>query len=253
MYENSQNNIPKFKTIDGDDNDFMRKEMPSYHGFPRQYVQPVQYSTQLKRSMDQTKMEEIFGTKQNMSNYEEVKFDELDRAKYNVSITPVSSINIDQYRFKIYKAINDYFPEFVFTKVKESGKYSIWKSLVSCMICIGQRYLIAITINDRQDIGARLPLESLHWESFQTRWSENDPDIQNFNLQTYKHNKVHNTTLNDIIKLTRQNKKTYMYECNNLPIIVEIIKQSENENLSETGTVISALDLFQTVISFPGN
>ncbi len=66
----------------------------------------------------------------------------------------------------------------------------------------------------------------------------------------YAYAKPAHTILDDRIMLSRKTTKTLIYYCDNLPLKVEILIEKENEQISETGSVSSALELFQTILTF---
>jgi hypothetical protein len=160
--------------------------------------------------------------------------------------------NINQKRAPIYKAISDYFPFFVMTKVDIINNHSIYKGIVSCMLCDGDRYIIAIVKNDSAQVGSRRSLDELQWESFQTRYQDNDKDIIKFGMSSHSYSKPENTILDDTIRLNRQTTTSYLYQCDNLPLSVELLKNDEkdHEEYNETGTVSNALEQFSTILTF---
>ena len=51
-------------------------------------------------------------------------------------------------RRQIYNAIVEYFPGFMMTKTNIYGKFSVYKSVASCLLCDGARYVVTIVKND---------------------------------------------------------------------------------------------------------
>lgn len=153
-------------------------------------------------------------------------------------------------RQQVYNAVIEHFPGFVMTKTKIVGRHSVYKAVASCLLCDGVRYVVAITANDPSPVGTKSPLSLLKWESFQTRFQDDDSEVKQFRLQSAKQEKPFGTILSDIIRLSRKTSTSNVYLCDNLPLLVEVIRSKEDEFIAETGTVESALDLFSTVLSF---
>jgi hypothetical protein len=157
---------------------------------------------------------------------------------------------VESERRKIYNAIVEYFPGFELIKTGNYNGFGVYKALVKCLMCTGVRYIVAIVKNDPFGVGTVRPLSLLKWESFQTRFTEDDKDFQQFVFDSYSHSRPSNTILDDKIKVVARSKMSQTYECNNLPLQVEILKTNEYEDLADFGTVSSALELFQTILSF---
>jgi hypothetical protein len=156
----------------------------------------------------------------------------------------------DHERRKVYNAILEYFPGFELIKSGNYNGYGVYKAIVQCLLCTGVRYIVAIVKNDPYSVGTVRPLSLLKWESFQTRFAEDDKDFQQFNYGTFAYEKPKETILDDKISIASRGKSSYVYNCNNLPLNIEILKSKEHEDLSDYGTVSSALELFQTVLTF---
>lgn len=153
-------------------------------------------------------------------------------------------------RVKIYNAILQHFPGYVMTKTSQHGSFGIYKAIVQCLLCNGIRYAVAIVEENTASIGEKKNLSELAWESFQTRYSEDDKEAVKFQLGTFEHGHDGNSILDDTIRLNRETKESFKYICDNLPLSVELLKTREDESMAETGTVISALETFACVLSF---
>lgn len=156
----------------------------------------------------------------------------------------------DGERGKVYNAVLKYFPGFQLVKSGNHNGYGIYKALVKCLLCTGVRYIVAIVKNDPYSLGTILPLSQIKWESFQTRFAEDDRDFRQFTYESFNYEKPQETILDDRIKVVSRHKMSQIYQCDNLPLQVEILKNKEHEDLSDYGTVSGALELFQTVLSF---
>lgn len=168
----------------------------------------------------------------------------------NTQRMPVKGSHKNSQRQQVYNAVIEHFPGFVMTKTKIVGRHSVYKAVASCLLCDGVRYVVAITTNDPSPVGTKSPLSLLKWDSFQTRFQDDDSEVKQFRLQSAKQEKPAGTILSDIIRLSRRTSTSNVYLCDNLPLLVEVIRSKEDEFIAETGTVESALDLFSTVLSF---
>jgi hypothetical protein len=163
---------------------------------------------------------------------------------------PLVMANIPPHKRQIYNAIIEYFPGFFMTKTATFGQFSVWKGVISCLLCDGMRYIVAITKDDTSPKGTKKPLTMLPWESFQTRYSESDKEQREQGLSSHQYAKPDRTILDDTIHLSRKTTTSNLYDCDNLPLSVEIIRGKPDEDLAEHGTVASALELFSTVLTF---
>jgi hypothetical protein len=111
--------------------------------------------------------------------------------------------------------------------------------------------VVAIVKEDAAGIGEQRPLASLGWDSFQTRWTDDDIECRKFQMSTFPYGRPdQGSMLDDTIRLSRETKSAFKYQCDNLPLAVELIKLREDEHMAETGTVASALETFQCVLSW---
>lgn len=168
--------------------------------------------------------------------------------------------NPDNYKYKnahasmsdkLYDAIQQCFPGLIMTKTSSSGNYGIYKARIDCLLCSsGTRFCVAIVPNDDLQIGSRIKLSALRWISFQTRWQEETDEFNKFNMKSQHFEKAEGTILDDKIRLAKQDKTKYYYDPDSLPIRIELLATDpkNNNEYSPTGTVLSALDLFSTVL-----
>lgn len=240
-----------------------------YHQYPMEKAGMPQFQHVLKRTGKPNRLAEIFGEGQDFSRMNQIEYNEMSGSKiptntqsYYVSAGQANS-NHQQYetapimtgdskKNNVYSAVSSFFPGFVMTKIRNIGQYSIYKAVVQCLLCDGVRYLVVITKNDNSRPGTKIPLENLQWESFQTRFDENDQEVKEFNILAFPHNQPSKSILADRITLSSKSPKSNHYICDTLPLKVEILKEKEDEFLSDTGTVISALNIYNTIITFYG-
>lgn len=153
----------------------------------------------------------------------------------------------------VYTAINEYFKDFIMTKTAIYGEYSVYQSIVQCLLCIGTRYIVAIVKDDQAPISTRKPLYTLNWVSFQTRFTEKPEELTKYGIGSFTVIPPNETILEDVIRLNRRTTKSNIYYCDNLPLQVEVLRDEEDEtkdDLSEVGRLTSALELYSTILSF---
>lgn len=271
-------------------NPMFRNEFPPNHNLPnldsnQQYIAPYQHV--MKRAGNAEKMKEIFGENQVFSSMDTVDFSSQTRAPpeqfkpvsspaYNgyvpkmkilegpemkipvregfAATNPQSKPSNKKYssdRVKIYNAVLQYFPGYVMTKTSQHGSFGIYKAIVQCLLCNGVRYAVAIVEENFANIGEKRNLSELAWESFQTRYTEDDKEAAKFQIGTFEYGHPKgNSILDDTIRLNRETKDSFKYTCDNLPLNVELLKMREDESMAETGTISSALETFSCVLSF---
>lgn len=162
------------------------------------------------------------------------------------------SINIYQERLTVQKGIVDYFGDVVVTKCKEipetrtSPHYSVYYGRIGCLLCIDDRYIIIIVEDDSYPIGHQNYLSSLNWTSFQTRTIQKAP--RDLKTQTAKSNIT--PVVSCKIKLSEKRDDRYVYFTDSIPIKIELLFTKNDDSYAEFGTVQSALETYNCVITF---
>jgi len=150
----------------------------------------------------------------------------------------------------IRQKINNVYDSFVMTKVGQYQDMGIYKALVNSLLAGPSRYIVAIVPNDSTPMGSEKMLSSLRWVSFQTRTTDNI--AKEFNgvqvyPQTYSINSQNN--ISDPVNLIEEKRSHFLYLPENLPIRIEVLKLKEDDSFARKGTVSSALELYQTVLT----
>lgn len=161
--------------------------------------------------------------------------------------TQSSSYNV---KLEIYKAITDIYKSFQMTKTSQFDSFGVYKARVECYVCSDIRYIVAVVENDNDPIGTIKPLTELNWISFQTRMTKDQNEFKRFNMFARTYTLPPKSILNDRIKKIGETREKTVYETENLPLNVEILHISENDTFTDKGTIIAALELYQTVITF---
>ena len=150
----------------------------------------------------------------------------------------------------IRQRVNNMYDSFVMTKVGQYQDMGIYKALVDSLIAGPSRYVVAIVPQDSTPMGSEKMLSSLKWVSFQTRTTENI--VKEFNgvqvyPQTYRITPQNNIT--DPVNLIEEKRSHFLYLPENLPVKIEVLKLKEDDSFARKGTVSSALELYQTVLT----
>lgn len=150
----------------------------------------------------------------------------------------------------IRQRVNSIYDSFVMTKVGQYQDMGIYKALIDSLIAGPSRYIVAIVPQDSAPMSSEKMLSSLRWVSFQTRTTENI--AKEFNgIQVYPQ-QYRITTQNNItdpVNLIEEKRSHFLYLPENLPVKIEVLKLKEDDNFARKGTVSSALELYQTVLT----
>jgi hypothetical protein len=161
------------------------------------------------------------------------------------------TFNIFSEKLELQKSIFELYGNPVMTKVKSvqngRGSLSLYYARVGCMLCVDDRYIIAVVENDPFPVETTQYLSDLTWVSFQTR-TLNDIGIE-LKSQQIPSGKA-SGVLNDKISSIEETTTRKTYECANLPVKVELLCNGENDGYADTGTVYSALETYSCVLSF---
>ena len=163
------------------------------------------------------------------------------------------SINIFQEKLAVQQAIVSYFGDLVLTKVKQtqpqnqhSPSYALYYAKIGCMLCIEDRYVIVVVEQDPYPVGSQNYLSEVNWVSFQTRTIEKPPA----QLKAQQLKSAITQTIMDKIKLYEKRQDRNVYMSSTLPLKIELLYTSEDDMYSENGTVQSALDTYNCVLTF---
>lgn len=187
---------------------------------------------------------------------------------------------------EIYNSIVEYFGDVVFTKLiskstSDGNNYGIYYCKIGCMLCVDNRYLIAIVKEDINPqnlyddmyqsssetipIGSQIYLSNLQWCSFQTRSIDDFESVNPHNIKLKQQNVKNNRNIVvDLeMKQTNELQDRVVYDCSeNYPIVVDIMKRKskeksiydqmngyENEYYSEKCSLQTLLESYQCVLT----
>lgn len=148
----------------------------------------------------------------------------------------------------IYNLFVKYFNNPTMTKIKEVGEYSMYATKIDCLLTRECRYIIAITNKNRANIGTLEELDTIKWISLQTRTLSEAYDIDSHGYIPKAEGE-----LTAIIDRVEVGKQSCTYECETFPsIIITLLytKQKDDKNYQPRGTIVAALETYQTIITF---
>ena len=146
----------------------------------------------------------------------------------------------------IYKAFDDYFNHPIMTKIKNVEGQSVYMCKLYCLLSRECRYIVCVTVLDNSELKSKRKLIDLSWISIQTRTLVDNHDIS---VHDYQHRV--SGPLQTIIERTQSTKETSTYKCDNLPLIITLLHTKPLKNqYSKNGTIITALETFETVVTF---
>lgn len=81
--------------------------------------------------------------------------------------------NVDNVNFSLknfYELLDNYFESPTLEKVQDTQNTSVYMCKIHTLLASPEkRYIVAITNQDKNPIGKKIPLENINWKSFQTR------------------------------------------------------------------------------------
>lgn len=146
-----------------------------------------------------------------------------------------------------YKAFVDYFNNPIMTKIKNVRQYSVYMVKIHSMLGTAYRYLIVFVPLDGKHNGFTQSLKDCDWISLQTRTLEDRHDIPSI-----MHSAKPEHPLKQKIHMTSQNTEQTEYSVDNFPLNITLLHTRKNHTFqySPTGTIVSALETYQTIITF---
>lgn len=162
----------------------------------------------------------------------------------------MTSYLYDPNKYKFYQLISSYFDSPQLQKVKEDDLYSIYVCKIQTLLLNEYRYLVAVVYKDSFPIGHILPLTELKWISFQTRILESDIY---YNVVTHNY-QIKNTHAYyfKVFKISSCKENTmYSVQSNEYPIQILLIHQKGlDQEYPVSGTLVSCLETYQTILTF---
>jgi hypothetical protein len=163
------------------------------------------------------------------------EYGEVINPEYNPSKNP------------IYEVFVDYFNNPVLTKIKNVDKYTVYMCKIHAMLGNAYRYLILFVDRDVDMFNTTKNMKELRWVSLQTRTLEDHHDLKAHSYQAKQ-----KPPLNQKIKIQDQNDKQSTYHSDDFPLVITLLHTRKNNSYQyqSTGTIVSALETYQTIINF---
>jgi len=151
----------------------------------------------------------------------------------------------DPAKTNTYGLIISIYKDPILTKTKDDGKKAVYMGKTSCLLINECRYLIATVDHDANNVGAKVNLSTLNWTDFQTRTLKGK-----FACDTC--GSANLTLQSPSLELVERNPHYTQYKSGEHNIKVSLLHTKTNNlyEYPESGDIISALELYQTVISF---
>ena len=151
-------------------------------------------------------------------------------------------------RTQVYQQFVTYFEDPIMTKIKDNEKFSTYATKLYCLLSKECRYLIAIVYRTVNVIGTQIRLSDIEWVSFQTRTLR---ESYLCNSHSFIVNSSHEFS-RSVIERKEVTKESSSYEALNLPIIITLLHTPKKtaDSYQKRGTVMLALETFETVITF---
>jgi hypothetical protein len=152
---------------------------------------------------------------------------------------------VEPWRQHVYDLFVTYYNNPLMIKHRNEGNYSIYMARVHALLGAEYRYLIAIVYKDNHPLNTTLRLSMLYWVSFQTRVLTVE-----YPWPGHEYTPRLWAPLNIPINMVYSDAKETRYKTSNqsLPILITLLPSRASYNT--TGTVLNALETFQTIITF---
>ena len=153
----------------------------------------------------------------------------------------------DPEKENLYEMFTEYFKNPVMTKLKNVEKFSMYISKLYCLLSKECRYLIVFIPEDNNNIGNKQNLESLRWESLQTRTM-----TEQYDIQPHGYEPVAKGPLTSKIERVDVDPEASTYMCEKFKIFITLLHTEKNtaDTYQPKGTIIAALETYNTIVTF---
>lgn len=150
----------------------------------------------------------------------------------------------------IFEAFTEYFGNPTLIKIKNVRNFSVYMVKIYAMLGNAFRYLILFVDRDVNITGHSKPMSELEWVSLQTRTLEDSHDIN-----THRYTVRRMEPLTQKINIQNQNENQSTYNSESFPLVITLLHTRKNNSYQyqQTGTIVSAIETFQTIINFREN
>lgn len=174
--------------------------------------------------------------------------------EYKVENGEIIDDMISSEREKVYLLFCEYFKNPTMTKYKDNTIYSLYACKVYCLLSKECRFIVVTTLKNKIPLFSNQELKYLEWESIQTRTLNQESELSKLSNKINVHSYIPKSEGELTSKILRVNisDKTSSYICENLPLMVTLLHNSKktSESYQDKGSVISALETWETIITF---
>lgn len=149
----------------------------------------------------------------------------------------------------VYKLINNYYDDPKMKKIKDiNDNLSMYATQIPCLLMNEKRYIIAIVNKDFEPPNSIKELKELRWKSFMVR-SLMDENLKDLPIHQYRIKRDERYLLS--LRIKERSTQVSIYE-NDLEVFLVSLLHTKNQEFEypNSGTLVSALETFQTIIHF---
>jgi hypothetical protein len=140
---------------------------------------------------------------------------------------------------------DDYFNHPTLYKIRDvEGKYSLYMVKIHCLLNTQFRYIIMIIPIDTNPLHAPIKMRGIKWVALQTREL-----TENHKIPSHRYQPSTLSPLNKKIERVEQTETSSIYFCTDYPLTVKLLHKKGINEFQNKGTLISALETFQTIIT----
>ena len=164
-------------------------------------------------------------------------------AEYGQIINPT----YDPKRNHIYESFVKYYNNPILTKIKNVHTYSMYICKIYSLLGNAFRYLILFMAKDSHPIGFEKDMSTCEWDILQTRTLEEQHE-----LKSHRYKVINSPPLNQKINVIDRTTKLTTYKAEKFPLKISLLHTRKNHTYQyhPTGTILSALETFQTIINW---
>lgn len=151
-----------------------------------------------------------------------------------------------------YQWMVEYFQYPIMQKIPSSSdpSLSIYMCPIQCLLLNEKRYLIVLVPSDTAPIGSTRPLHELRWHSLQTRILTSEFENLEIAPHQYQISRDSKFTLSLHVQERSKDHTTYTAEFDP-PLLITLLHTKGIEyEYPNSGTLISALETFQTIVQW---
>ena len=152
----------------------------------------------------------------------------------------------------IYDSFVRFFNNPSMIKQKNVEGLSMYITKTFCLLSNECRYIIALVMEDDKEIGYIEKLNNLLWVSFQTRTLKGKMDTPSHSYTPQRGGPLDTQIIREQPNRKTINQKASDYSCEKFPTIRVTLLHTDQgaSEYQDTGAIITALETYQTVISF---